>query len=84
VVEMMQCGKPPWPDFPSTGAAFMHIATPGSLPIIPERFSDGARDFVLQCCKRDPSERPTSDTLLKHPWIQEPLAATPQHRPSSQ
>jgi hypothetical protein len=69
VVEMMQCGKPPWPDFPSTGAAFMHIATPGSLPIIPERFSDGARDFVLQCCKRDPLERSTAKMLLTHPWL---------------
>ncbi|CUG89623.1 protein kinase, putative [Bodo saltans] len=69
VVEMMECGKAPWPDFPSTGAAFMHIATPGSLPIIPPRFSNEARDFVMQCCRRDPLERPTSKTLLTHPWL---------------
>ncbi|CUI15053.1 protein kinase, putative [Bodo saltans] len=78
VVEMMECGKAPWPDFPSTGAAFMHIATPGSLPIIPARFSNEARDLVMQCCRRDPAERPTSEALLSHPWLlesQNPLTA---------
>jgi serine/threonine protein kinase len=69
ILEMMNCGTPPWPSFPSTGAAFMHIASPDALPIIPAGVSEEGRDFLGRCCMRDPRQRATCDELLEHPWL---------------
>jgi serine/threonine protein kinase len=69
LLEMLQRGNTPWPPFPSTGAAFMHIASPDSLPIIPERLSDEGKDFMRRCCCRDPKQRATAEELLSHPWL---------------
>jgi serine/threonine kinase 4 len=32
-------------------------------------WSDHFRDFLSQCCKMDPSLRPTATTLLQHPFL---------------
>ncbi|CUG86114.1 protein kinase, putative, partial [Bodo saltans] len=57
VLEMMHCGKVPWPDFPSAGAALMYVAAQDSCPIIPDHLSDIAKDFISKCCHRDPMQR---------------------------
>lgn len=69
VGELLNGGTPPWPPFSNPGQAFLHIATPGNLPILPETVSEQARAFVMYCCIRNPSERPTSAMLLTHPWL---------------
>jgi serine/threonine protein kinase len=69
VLEMINMGRVPWPDFPSVNGAIMHIASEDGLPIIPGTFSDELRDFLGHCCCRDPRARYTSAQLLAHPWI---------------
>ena len=69
ILEMMNCGKVPWPDFGSVNAAIMFIAADGSLPRIPDTLSDDGRDFIQRCCNRDPVQRSTSEELQGHPWV---------------
>jgi tRNA A-37 threonylcarbamoyl transferase component Bud32 len=68
VVELINCGRPPWPDFPSAGHAFVYIAG-GGAPRLPTRMTDLCRSFVTMCLGRDPKHRPTAAELLSHPWI---------------
>jgi len=69
VGELLNRGNPPWPAFPSPGHAFLHIANPESEPLLPEGLSEMAVDFIRQCTRRNPRERPTARELLVHPWI---------------
>ena len=79
VGELMNRGQAPWPSFSNPAQAFMHIATPTSVPQIPERLSEAGRDFMRQCTLRDPQQRPSAEDLLSHPWI----AASPSLHVSS-
>ncbi|CAM8920752.1 unnamed protein product [Rhodiola kirilowii] len=45
----------------------------GVLPEIPDDLSDDSRDFILQCLKVNPSDRPTAAQLLDHPFVQRPV-----------
>jgi hypothetical protein len=69
VLEMMDCGKVPWPDFPSAGAALMYVAAHDASPIIPDHLSDIAKDFIQKCCHRDPMQRLSAPELAQHPWL---------------
>ena len=69
VGELMNRGQAPWPSFSNPAQAFMHIATPTSVPQIPERLSEAGRDFMRQCTLRDPQQRPSAEQLQSHPWI---------------
>lgn len=75
VLEMMQCGKVPWPEFPSAGAALMYIAAQEASPIIPETLSDNAKDFIRKCCHREPMQRLTAAELALHPWLRSGASA---------
>lgn len=39
------------------------------IPPIPEDLSPEGRDFVLQCLRIEPGERPTAQKLLEHPFL---------------
>lgn len=42
----------------------------GDPPTLPsEQYSEAARDFVAQCLRRTPTQRPTYAQLLEHPWL---------------
>ncbi|KAL1204453.1 Mitogen-activated protein kinase kinase kinase 1 [Cardamine amara subsp. amara] len=45
----------------------------GTLPEIPETLSQDARNFILECLKVNPVERPTAAELLNHPFVRRPL-----------
>ena len=32
--------------------------------------SEAARDFMFECLRKNPAERPTASQLLKHRWLQ--------------
>ena len=67
--ELLNRGIPPWPQFSNPGQAFIHIASPESIPLVAAHASDLARDFIMKACTRDPAKRPTSAQLLEHPWL---------------
>ena len=48
----------------------------GELPKIPDILSLDARDFIAKCLKVNPEERPTAAELLKHPFVEWPLASS--------
>lgn len=65
----MATGKPPWSQCTSQVQAIFKIASSSDLPAIPERLSPLATEFVLLCLQRDPSARPSSEQLLRHPFL---------------
>jgi len=66
----MACGQPPWADqFTEPTAAMFHVADSTEPPKIPLNLGKDASDFILQCFKRNPKERPTAKNLLDSPWI---------------
>lgn len=65
----MATGKPPWYYKTNQIAVFMYVCTTKELPLLPSDLSDVAKDFILSCFKRKPSDRPNVLKLLKHPFI---------------
>lgn len=53
----------------------------GVLPEIPEDLSDESRDFIFQCLRVNPTDRPTAAQLLEHPFVKR-SAQTPIGFPS--
>ncbi|KAG2390408.1 Mitogen-activated protein [Vigna angularis] len=66
IIEMLT-GKPPWSE--AEGASAMFKALQESPPI-PETLSSVGKDFLQKCFQRDPADRPSSSTLLKHAFVQ--------------
>jgi mitogen-activated protein kinase kinase kinase len=79
VIEMAT-GRPPWSEFADQISALFTIATSDDMPAIPNYFSDEGKDFLAQCFRRNPKERPTASKLLQHPWLL--AAAAPSKRAS--
>lgn len=67
----MATGRPPHADVPPLRALFIiPKSDPPNLPT-DEDWSDGFRDFISQCCTKNPEDRPTAQQLLRHPWIKQ-------------
>ncbi len=68
----MASAKPPWSEqnFENPFRALYHIGNTDSIPRIPETISEIGKDFVKQCLRRDPDQRPDAITLLRHEWLQ--------------
>lgn len=49
----------------------------GCLEQIWPQISDGCRDFLFQCLRRDPARRATAVALLDHPWLRGVNSAAP-------
>lgn len=71
IVEMASGGMPPWSELSNHLTAMFTIATSEEPPAIPEGLSDQACDFISQCFRRDPSERPKALDLLQHAFVAE-------------
>lgn len=66
-VEMLTT-KPPYSEFEPMTAIY-NIGAGRIAPRIPENVSDGLRDLLQQCFKRDPRFRPAATDLLSHPFF---------------
>jgi serine/threonine-protein kinase 24/25/MST4 len=66
-IEMAK-GKPPLHGIPPLRALFL-IPKPDHRPNLTGEFSAKLREFVGQCLEKDPGQRPTVKTLLKHKLI---------------
>lgn len=65
----MATGKPPFTELGAPEAAIFKVGMYQQHPEIPDTMSDSAKDFLLHCFKPDPSDRPTADQLLDHPFL---------------
>ena len=72
VIEMAT-GRPPWSGaFTDQVSALFTIAASDEMPGMPADFSDDGKDFLAQCFKRNPKERPNATKLLQHAWLSAP------------
>ncbi|ORX70074.1 kinase-like protein, partial [Linderina pennispora] len=65
IIELLT-GKPPYADLMQMQA--MYRIVEDELPPIPEGISEELKDFLMQCFKKDPKERPTAPQLMEHKW----------------
>ncbi|KAM7253232.1 hypothetical protein ACFE04_025850 [Oxalis oulophora] len=70
VLEMLT-GKIPYSDLEWMQA--MYKIGNSERPHVPETLSEEARDFILQCLRVNPNDRPTAGRLLDHPFVKVPL-----------
>ncbi|XP_010445108.1 PREDICTED: mitogen-activated protein kinase kinase kinase 2 [Camelina sativa] len=68
VIEMMT-GSSPWPELNDVVAAMYKIGFSGESPEIPVCVSEKAKDFLMNCFKKDTKQRWTVHELLKHPFL---------------
>jgi len=67
VIEMATAANP-WKGFNQIAACFM-IGESDKLPEIPANLSDLGKNFILLCLNRNKDKRPSSEELLRHPWL---------------
>uniref|UniRef100_A0A3Q3B6B4 Mitogen-activated protein kinase kinase kinase 19 n=1 Tax=Kryptolebias marmoratus TaxID=37003 RepID=A0A3Q3B6B4_KRYMA len=60
----MATGKPPLSHMAKMAALFYIGTRRGSMPMLPDGFSESAKDFVRICLTSDQKLRPSADQLL--------------------
>ncbi|WVZ20187.1 hypothetical protein V8G54_007509 [Vigna mungo] len=66
IIEMLT-GKPPWREYEGPQAMFKVLH---KSPKIPENLSSDGQDFLQQCFRRNPADRPSAALLLTHAFVQ--------------
>eukprot|EP01065_Artemidia_motanka_P040802 TRINITY_DN5184_c1_g2_i1.p1 TRINITY_DN5184_c1_g2~~TRINITY_DN5184_c1_g2_i1.p1 ORF type:complete len:795 (+),score=74.60 TRINITY_DN5184_c1_g2_i1:185-2569(+) len=75
-VELVNRGRPPWPQFENTMQAMYAVAhwagpgLPGGTPL--EHMSPDLVDFVSSCLDADPAKRLPCAGLRQHSWLRHP------------
>ncbi|CEI89533.1 Putative STE/STE11 protein kinase [Rhizopus microsporus] len=67
VLEMLT-GTHPWMHL--TSLAALYAIGNHKSPEIPSNISSEAKDFLEQCFRINPEDRPTAKQLLEHPFVQ--------------
>jgi serine/threonine protein kinase len=49
--------------------AVMFRIVEDDYPPIPERFSRPLTDFLMECFRKDPAQRPSAEELFEHEWL---------------
>ncbi|GJN30963.1 hypothetical protein PR202_gb19311 [Eleusine coracana subsp. coracana] len=80
VLEMLTC-QLPYPDLEWTQA--LYRIGKGEPPAIPSVLSRDARDFISQCVKPNPDDRPSASKLLEHPFVNRSMHSIRSMRTSS-
>ncbi|XP_017276139.2 mitogen-activated protein kinase kinase kinase 19 isoform X1 [Kryptolebias marmoratus] len=65
----MATGKPPLSHMAKMAALFYIGTRRGSMPMLPDGFSESAKDFVRICLTSDQKLRPSADQLLQHSFV---------------
>jgi serine/threonine protein kinase len=68
VIQMLT-GNPPYKGFDNSIAVMFQVSKGNIEPQIPSTLPEDAKDFIRQCCRPKPKERPSCAELLQHPWI---------------
>jgi serine/threonine protein kinase len=68
-------GKPPWAELDSNMAVLFKIVEE-EWPI-PSYYSEELKRFLGLCFRKNPSERPTAETLFDHEWIRNEIGLDP-------
>uniref|UniRef100_J3LM82 mitogen-activated protein kinase kinase kinase n=1 Tax=Oryza brachyantha TaxID=4533 RepID=J3LM82_ORYBR len=71
----------PYPDLEWTQA--LYRIGKGEAPAIPNCLSRDARDFISQCVKPNPEDRPSAAKLLEHPFVNRSMRSIRSMRTSS-
>lgn len=58
-----------------TPAAVMFRIVEDEMPPLPESCSEPLKDFLRQCFHKDPTRRPSAETLCEHEWLKQNWAA---------
>ncbi|KAH9294084.1 hypothetical protein KI387_040710, partial [Taxus chinensis] len=64
----MATAKPPWSQYEGIAAMFK-IGNSKELPTIPDYLSEEGKDFLRLCLQRNPTNRPSAEHLLEHPFV---------------
>ncbi|KAN0060057.1 Protein kinase of the Mitotic Exit Network [Thecaphora frezii] len=78
VIELLT-GKPPYYDMLAMSAMFRIVED--DCPPIPEKCSPPLREMLLQCFNKDPSLRPSAETLFEHDWVRQTWTGHKELRP---
>lgn len=83
IIEMASA-RPPWSEqnFENPFRALYHIGNSDAIPKIPDSLSEMGVQFVKQCLRRNPDERPDAATLLKLEWLKG-IESVPRHEDDS-
>ncbi|KAI9310716.1 kinase-like domain-containing protein [Dichotomocladium elegans] len=68
IIELLT-GKPPYAGMYPMSTLY-HIVEDDHPPI-PEDVSEPLRNLLLQCFQKNPDDRPTAETLMRHSWVAE-------------
>lgn len=79
VIELLT-GRPPYGEISNTMTVMFRIVE-DKMPPIPEECSELAREFLLQCFDKDPTQRPSADILFEHPWLKQNWGIYKELRP---
>ncbi|RCV45449.1 hypothetical protein SETIT_9G454900v2 [Setaria italica] len=71
----------PYPDLEWTQA--LYRIGKGEGPTVPSGLSKDARDFISQCVKPNPEDRPSASKLLEHPFVNRSIRSVRSMRTSS-
>ncbi|KAF3440614.1 hypothetical protein FNV43_RR18898 [Rhamnella rubrinervis] len=69
VVLSMLTGKQPWDWKPEQGEKKLKQLIVKEVPVIPTGISKEAKDFLNKCFATNPTDRPTAEILLSHPFV---------------
>lgn len=78
IIELLT-GKPPYYDMLAMSAMFRIVED--DCPPIPETCSEPLRDLLRQCFNKDPTKRPSAETLCEHEWLQPAWTLSKELRP---
>ncbi|RHZ15017.1 hypothetical protein DYB37_006459 [Aphanomyces astaci] len=70
----------PHSNFSNPLTAMFHIASDTAIPEIPPHVSHAAHTFLTQCFIKDPSDRPTAESLLSNSFFASVPPFGPQYR----
>ena len=78
IIELLT-GKPPYYDMLAMSAMFRIVED--DCPPIPQKCSEPLRDLLLQCFKKDPTLRPSAETMFEHAWVRQSWSGNKELRP---